>query len=106
MGPLVRSSNANAEGIGDSIDRWAIDAKRKSSSTLPDQNGKAFSRRTDDDDDDYPDDDDSGDDGVVGNSAVFGISRLCVCDWELGRVPFDVLNVGFRLPNNCEDRRL
>merc|ERR1711962_1721531 len=68
----------------DRCDQSAIETKRKSSSTLPDETGKATCCWTDDDDDADTDDDDDGDDydddydEVVGNSAVFVISRLCV----------------------------
>jgi len=85
----------------DRCNQSAIETKRKSSSTLPDETGKATCCWTDDDDDandDDADDDDDGDDyhdddddyhdddddyhddydEVIGNSAVFGISRLCV----------------------------
>merc|ERR1711962_372904 len=74
----------------DRCDQSAIETKRKSSSTLPDETGKATCCWTDDDDDANDDDADDDDDGyhddydeVIGNSAVFGISRLCVI-WRFG----------------------
>lgn len=92
----------------DRCSQSAIETKRKSSSTLPDETGKATCCWADDvndandddddyhdDDDDYHDDDDDYDE-VVGYGCVWDFEAVCdIAIWKLGCVPFDVLKCRF-----------